>query len=65
VPPAPAARSGDVPDDDAAVAVAELALRHDVAAHQRRTLSDLRGGGRIGVTTLRTLEHELDCRRRR
>jgi monovalent cation/hydrogen antiporter len=49
-----------VSDDDAAVVVAELALRHDVAAQQRRTLSDLRTRGRIGVTTQRTLEHELD-----
>lgn len=40
--------------------MAELALRRNVTAHQRRTLSDLRTRGRIGVTTQRTLEHELD-----
>jgi hypothetical protein len=45
---------GDVPDDDdAAAAVAELALRHDVAAPERRTLSDRRTPGHIGLATLR------------
>jgi hypothetical protein len=44
----------------AATASAGLALRRDLIAVQRRTLSDLRRQGRIGVTTLRTIERDLD-----
>jgi Na+/H+ antiporter len=47
-------------DETATVAEADLALRRDLIAFQRRTLSDLRSQGRIGVTTLRTVEHDLD-----
>ena len=54
------------PDDEnleadvGADAEAELALRRDLIALQRRTLLGLRNKGRIGVTTLRTIEHDLD-----
>jgi hypothetical protein len=44
----------------AATAQADLALRRDLIAFQRRTLSDLRQKGRIGITTLRAIEHDLD-----
>jgi CPA1 family monovalent cation:H+ antiporter len=47
-------------DEAAAVAQANLALRRDLIAFQRHTLSDLRQQGRIGVTTLRAIEHDLD-----
>ncbi len=39
---------------------AERALRRDLIAAQRETLARLRGDRRIGVTTARTLEHDLD-----
>ena len=41
-------------------ASAALALRRDLIALQRSTLSDLRRQGRIGVTTLRSIERDLD-----
>jgi monovalent cation/hydrogen antiporter len=47
-------------DEAAATADADLNLRHDLIALQRRTLGDLRRQGRIGVTALRTIEHDLD-----
>lgn len=47
-------------DEAAVVAQANLALRRDLIAFQRHTLSDLRQQGRIGVTTLRAIEHDLD-----
>jgi monovalent cation/hydrogen antiporter len=47
-------------DEVAATAEADLALRRDLIAIQRRTLSALRRQGRIGTTTLRTIEHDLD-----
>jgi Na+/H+ antiporter len=50
----------DPEEEAAATAEADLALRHDIIALQRQTLSDLRGQGRIGATTLRTIEHDLD-----
>ena len=50
----------DLEDEAAATAQADLALRRDLIAFQRRTLSDLRQQGRIGVTTLRSIEHDLD-----
>ena len=43
-----------------AAAEAELAMRRDLIALQRQTLVDLPDQGRIGVTTLRTIEHDLD-----
>ena len=39
---------------------ADLALRRELIAFQRRTLSELRQQGQVGVTTLRTIEHDLD-----
>jgi monovalent cation/hydrogen antiporter len=54
------------PDDenlrtDVTVATdAELALRRDLISLQRQTLVGLRTEGRIGVTTLRAIEHDLD-----
>ena len=56
-------RSNDDEDVEAEVVAAaesELAMRRDLIALQRRTLVDLRDQGRIGVTTLRTIEHDLD-----
>ena len=47
-------------EEAAATADADLALRRDLIALQRRTLSDLRQQGRIGVTTLRIIERDLD-----
>ena len=47
-------------EESAATAEADLALRRDLIALQRRTLSDLRQQGRIGVTTLRIIERDLD-----
>ena len=59
-------RLQSAPDDEnlepdvGADAEAELALRRDLIALQRRTLLGLRSEGRIGVSTLRTIEHSLD-----
>ncbi len=50
----------DLEDDVGADAEAELALRRDLIDLQRQTLIDLRNEGRIGMTTLRTIEHDLD-----
>ena len=47
-------------DEVAATAQADLALRRDLIAIQRNTLSALRRQGRIGTTTLRVIEHDLD-----
>jgi CPA1 family monovalent cation:H+ antiporter len=47
-------------EEAAATAAADLALRRDLIAFQRRTLDDLRNRGRIGTTTLRAIEHDLD-----
>ena len=49
--------------ESAATAEADLALRRDLIALQRRTLSDLRQQGRIGVTTLRIIERTSTWRR--
>jgi Na+/H+ antiporter len=46
--------------DLGATAAAELELRRELTAVQRRRLGELLDGGRIGVTTLRLLQHELD-----
>jgi CPA1 family monovalent cation:H+ antiporter len=46
--------------DVRADAEAELAVRRDLIAVQRRTLLGLRTEGRIGTTTLRAIQHELD-----
>jgi monovalent cation/hydrogen antiporter len=50
----------DLEADVRVAADAEVALRRDLIALQRQTLVDLRDEGRIGVTTLRTIEHDLD-----
>lgn len=54
--------TGDEDSADEAVATAEadLAFRHELIAIQRRALTGLRDQGRIGITTLRTIEHDLD-----
>ena len=55
-----------VDDDDGSengastTAEADLALRRDLIAFQRRTLIEMREHGQIGVSTLRTIEHDLD-----
>ena len=47
--------------DVEAAAEAEMAVRRELIAMQRRSpWSTLRDQGRIGVTTLRTIEHDLD-----
>jgi CPA1 family monovalent cation:H+ antiporter len=54
------------PDDDnlepdlKADADAEIALRRDLIARQRRALVGLRDEGSIGTTTLRTIQRDLD-----
>ena len=50
----------DVEADVEAAAEAEMAVRRDLIALQRQSLLTLRDKGRIGVTTLRTIEHDLD-----
>ena len=50
----------DVEADVEAAAEAEMAVRRDLIALQRQSLLTLRDQGRIGVTTLRTIEHDLD-----
>jgi monovalent cation/hydrogen antiporter len=51
---------GDLEADVAATAAAEMAVRRDLITVQRQTLLALRDQGRIGVTTLRTIERDLD-----
>ena len=48
------------PADAAVTAEADLVLRRDLIAFQRRTLGGLRRQGRVGVTTLRAIERDLD-----
>ncbi len=50
----------DLEAEGVATAEAELAMRRDLITLQRQTLVALRDRGRIGVTTLRTIEHDLD-----
>jgi len=50
----------DLDTDISAAAGAERALRQDLIALQRRALLELRTDGRIGATTLRSIEHDLD-----
>lgn len=50
----------ELEDHVAARVDAERALRHDLVAVQRRRLAELRTQGRIGVTTMRTIERDLD-----
>jgi len=47
-------------DEVAATADAALAVHRELIAVQRRVLDDLRHQGRIGISTLRILEHDLD-----
>jgi CPA1 family monovalent cation:H+ antiporter len=47
-------------EDVSAGVEAEISLRRDLIALQRHTLNDLRNDGRIGMTTLRTIQHDLD-----
>ncbi len=50
----------DLEADVVATAATQTALRRDLITLQRQTLLSLRDQGRIGVTTLRTIEHDLD-----
>jgi CPA1 family monovalent cation:H+ antiporter len=50
----------DLEPDVRADAEAELAVRRDLIAVQRQTLLGLRSEGRIGITTLRAIQHDLD-----
>ncbi len=50
----------DLESDAVSTAQSELTVRRDLIALQRQTLVALRNDGRIGVTTLRTIEHDLD-----
>jgi hypothetical protein len=44
----------------ATTAAIELAMRREINALQRHTLEELREQVRIGITTLRSLQRELD-----
>ena len=50
----------DLEDEVAATAQAAYDMRRDLISFQRQTLADLRRQGRIGVTVLRIIEHDLD-----
>jgi CPA1 family monovalent cation:H+ antiporter len=50
----------DLEEETRASAASEMALRPDLIALQRQSLLGLRNEGRIGVTTLRTIERDLD-----
>jgi hypothetical protein len=50
----------DLEDEVAATAQAAQDMRRDLISFQRQTLADLRRQGRIGVTVLRIIEHDLD-----
>jgi monovalent cation/hydrogen antiporter len=50
----------DLETDAVVTAQTELSIRRDLIALQRQRLVALRDDGRIGVTTLRTIEHDLD-----
>ncbi len=50
----------DLESEAAGTTAADLALRRELIALQRRTLSGLRQQGHIGVTTLRSIELDLD-----
>ena len=50
----------DLEADTVATAATQTALRRDLITLQRQTLLALRDQGRIGVTTLRTIERDLD-----
>jgi CPA1 family monovalent cation:H+ antiporter len=54
------ATDDDIEPDSGTAVVAEAGLRQDLIAVQRQALLDLRAGGRIGVTTLRAIERDLD-----
>jgi monovalent cation/hydrogen antiporter len=50
----------DLEHDVVAAASADLAIRRDLIALQRERLLALRNEGRVGVTTVRAIEHDLD-----
>ena len=50
----------DGEDDSATVAETDLAIRRELIGIQRRILTGLRDQGQIGISTLRTIEHDLD-----
>jgi CPA1 family monovalent cation:H+ antiporter len=50
----------DLESDVVVAAQAELEIRRDLIALQRQRLIALRTEGRVGVTTVRTIEHDLD-----
>jgi monovalent cation/hydrogen antiporter len=50
----------DLEDEVSATAQAAQDMRRDLISFQRQTLADLRRQGRIGVTVLRIIEHDLD-----
>jgi CPA1 family monovalent cation:H+ antiporter len=52
--------SEDLETEAVTTAQTELTVRRDLIALQRQALVALRDGGRIGVTTLRSIEHDLD-----
>lgn len=55
-----APNDGGLESDVEATAESEMAVRRDLIALQRQSLLNLRDRGRIGVTTLRTIGHDLD-----
>jgi monovalent cation/hydrogen antiporter len=50
----------DMESEAVITAQTELTVRRDLIALQRQALVTLRDDGRIGVTTLRSIEHDLD-----
>jgi CPA1 family monovalent cation:H+ antiporter len=50
----------DLEDEVAATAQAGYDMRRDLITFQRQTLAELRRQGRIGITVLRIIEHDLD-----
>jgi CPA1 family monovalent cation:H+ antiporter len=51
---------GDPEEEATATAAADFELRQDLIDMQRRKLAELRDGGRVGATTVRVIEHDLD-----
>jgi CPA1 family monovalent cation:H+ antiporter len=51
---------GDPEEEATATAAADFELRQDLIDMQRHKLAELRDQGRVGATTVRVIEHDLD-----
>jgi CPA1 family monovalent cation:H+ antiporter len=51
---------GDPEEEATATANADFELRQELIDMQRRKLAELRNEGRVGTTTVRVIEHDLD-----